>query len=51
MRFRQGEKGLLAGGVGAGNTIQIDLDWVGRQAAPGNGVRQAVCPFPYKLPV
>jgi hypothetical protein len=51
MRLPEGKKGLFAGAVCAGNTVEIDLDRVGRRTAAGNGVRQAVCPLPDKLPL
>ena len=51
MGLPEGEKGLLACSVGTGEAIQINLHRVYRRAAPGNGVRQAVCPLPDKLPL
>jgi hypothetical protein len=45
------EEGFLAGGVGAGDAIQINLDGVCGRAALGDCARQAVCPFANQLPV
>jgi hypothetical protein len=45
----EGEKGLLAGVVRTGDTIEINLDFSG-SAALGDGLRQTICPFPHQLP-
>jgi hypothetical protein len=50
MCLPEDEKGLFAGAVRTGDTVQIDLDIAGAGAAPRDGTRQAVCPFPNELP-
>jgi hypothetical protein len=48
--LRESEKGLLAGVVGTGDTVEINLDFSGRTAL-GDGLRQTICPFSDQLPV
>jgi hypothetical protein len=50
MGLVKGQEGLFAGAVGTGDTVQIDLDIAGAGAAPRDGTRQTVCPFPNQLP-
>ena len=50
MRLPEGEKGLLAREVGAGDTVEINLDF-SRRTALAEGLRQPICPFPDKLPI
>lgn len=49
MRLPEGEKGLLAGAVGTGDTVEVDL-YFSCGTALGDGPRQTICPFPDKLP-
>jgi hypothetical protein len=50
VRLPEGEKGLLAHVVGAGDTVEINLDFP-RRTALSDGVRQTICPFPDKPPI
>jgi hypothetical protein len=45
----EGEKGLLASAVGAYDPVKINIDFSGGTAL-GDGIGQAICPFPNKLP-
>jgi hypothetical protein len=48
MGIPQGEKGSLAGMVGTGNAVKIDLNFP-RRTEVGDGPWKTVGPFPYKL--
>jgi hypothetical protein len=49
MCLPESEKGLLAGVVRTGDTVEINLHFSGRTAL-GDGLGQTICPFPHQLP-
>jgi hypothetical protein len=50
MRSPKGEKGLLAGAVRTGDTIEVDLNRALGWATLSDCFGQTFCPFPNELP-